>query len=298
MEPITDNISSTNSGKSKNTSPPLDVHALSLNDPSDTVSNNRISSNSTISSNGDVITTTNNNDVIITSLTNSHSINYDSNDEDDDVLAPIPMKVLPFKVPPKKTTFYLDTVDDLTDSFVQRNPLKPQQPPPPPPPPLPKQHQQLLLQQQVGATIVSGISHSNSSNSISSGTGNLILKTNRPKSTKRADIDSIPRIISKDDDIENSPVAANNHPSSFIPPPSIPSTTTSISSTMIDRTARSNLFNAIKLGNVELRSSAFETNDVSTLLLVAIFLQSLLLFTTIIFSAPIITFSISIYYLI
>jgi len=127
----------------------------------------------------------NNSDAIISHSVSASNSNYDSNDEDDEVLAPIPMKVLPFKAPPKKTTFYLEATDDLDASFSQPNPLKPILLPPPPPPPTPSKLLQTNATKDIGGTVMSG---------------NLLLKPNRPKSIKRADIDALPRIISTDDD--------------------------------------------------------------------------------------------------
>jgi len=100
-------------------------------------------------------------------------------------------------------------------------------------------------------------------------TANLILKPNRPKSVKRADIDAIPRIKSTDDDddttgspISSSSLSKASAYSSFMQS-SPQQTAPSLSSFGVnsERQARTNLFNSIKLGNAQLRSSAFDNNE-------------------------------------
>ena len=242
MEPISDNSSSSN--KAKNVTPPI-MSPLSIKD---TVGSYNSSNN-------------NDNSVVISHSIIASNSNYDSNDEDDEVLAPIPMKVLPFKAPSKKTTFYLEATDDLDASFSQPNPLKPILPPPPPPP---SKLLQTNATKDIGGTVMSG---------------NLLLKPNRPKSVKRADIDALPRIISTDDDNDDAIVLNRTgtpllsptqsllskssavHSSLMQPPP--PQSTVSLSSSLADseRHARTNLFNSIKLGNAQLRSSTLESNE-------------------------------------
>jgi hypothetical protein len=219
----------------------------------------------TVGSNNSSNTNNNNNSgVMISHNISASNSNYDSNDEDDEVLAPIPMKVLPFKAPSKKTTFYLEATDDLDASFSQPNPLKAILPPPPPPPP--SKLLQTNTTKDISGTVMSG---------------NLLLKPNRPKSVKRADIDALPRIISTDDDNDDAAVLDRTgtpllsptqsllskssavHSSLLQPPP--PQSTVLLSSSLADseRHARTNLFNSIKLGNAQLnlRSSTFESNE-------------------------------------
>ena len=249
MEPISDNSSSSN--KAKTVTPPI-MTPLSIKD---TVGSYNSSNN-------------NNNSVIISHSIIASNSNYDSNDEDDEVLAPIPMKVLPFKAPSKKTTFYLEATDDLDASFSQPNPLKPILLPPPPPPP-PSKLLQTNATKDIGGTVMSG---------------NLLLKPNRPKSVKRADIDALPRIISTDDDNDDAIILDRTgtpllsptqsllskssavHSSLMQPTPS--QSTVSLSSSLADseRHARTNLFNSIKMGNAQLRSSSNENTPVKLLI--------------------------------